>query len=265
MPALADTRHSVADVTAVVVHYRGGDHLRRCVESCLAEAGIHELIVVDNEGVGERLEREWGDRATIVRMPRNVGFGAAANAGLSRAKGAAALVLNQDVVVAAGVVGRLLDAGERTGAWIVAPALHDVDGRERWLKAGLTWPLPWAPPAAPAEAGQYVPYAVGAAMLFMPGHLDLRFDERFFMYAEDEDICCQVWASGGSVVAVDDARVLHIGGTATATRWSPKAIEYRIQLSRARLVRKHAGWLGVLRFLGRSTSTVVRSKLRYPA
>lgn len=251
-------------VSAVIVHYRGGDHLDRCVDACLATPRITEVLVVDNEGVGDALRSRLGgrQRTTVVEMRSNLGFGRGANAGMAAARGDAVLVLNQDVVLPAESLEAMLDAGEQARAWIVGPRLYDADGRERSRKTGFAPPLRWAPPGQPTGPWRYAPYVVGAVMLFMPGHTDVRFDERFFMYGEDEDICWRVWAEGGVVVAHEKATAMHAGGTATATRWSPRMTDWRILIGRARFVRKHAGWTGVAQWAGRWSAETVRAKRR---
>jgi len=259
------------EVTAVVVHYRGGDLLGRCVASCLESAAVSEVLVVDNEGVADRLRSQFAGfgRVAVIGTGANLGFGRAANVGLAHARSAAVLVLNQDVVIPPDTVEDMIDAGARSGAWIVAPRFRDADGRERSRKVGFAPPLAWAPPAAPPDGPwRFAPYVVGAAVLFTPGHADLRFDERFFMYGEDEDLGWRVWQAGGAVVALEEAWVTHVGGTATATRWAPRQTEWRILWNRARFIRKHAGWLGAARFAARFSAgplARVSRKLGLPA
>src|SRR3989442_1661044 len=107
---------------AVVVHYRGGTAFARCVDSCLAEGSIREVVAVDNGGGVD------DPRVRVLTMPRNVGYGRAANAGLDAAGGDSVLVLNQDVVVPPGAVRALLDAGAAADAWLVGPRLIGLDG-----------------------------------------------------------------------------------------------------------------------------------------
>jgi N-acetylglucosaminyl-diphospho-decaprenol L-rhamnosyltransferase len=227
--------------SAVVVHYRGGAQLERCLESCFAEGSITDVIVVDNEGgVHDR-------RVQVVEMPSNVGYGRAANAGLDRAVAGPVLVLNQDVVLHPGTVSQLLDVGSASDAWLVGPKLVDLQGTVN--ASGARFPWPFAPPP-PTNNGswRYVAWLPGAALLFMPGHTDLRFDERYFMYVEDEDLCARVWAAGGRVVRADDVTIVHEGGTATRQRWSDRSIARRVVAGRVRMVRSHRGTLSATRY-----------------
>jgi GT2 family glycosyltransferase len=233
--------------TAVVVHYRGREQLSRCIDSCLAEGSITEVIVVDNEG-GLR-----DSRVRVLEMPRNAGYGRAANAGLDAAGSGATLmlVLNQDVVLPPGVVPALLEAGQASDAWLIGPQLVDLAGVVN--TSGGQFPWPFAPPSAPRDASwQFVPWVPGAAIVFMPGHTDLRFDERFFMYVEDEDLCARVWAMGGRVVQADHVTIVHEGATAAREKWSNTSITLRILAGRVRMVRTHRGTLAAARYgLGR--------------
>ncbi len=248
-------------VTAVIVHFRGGEHVDRCVASCLASDLVAEVVVVDNEGVGDELRARLTEpRVTVVDMPANVGFGTAANVGTARARTPAVLVLNQDVVLPPETLAAMLDVGAAAGAWIVAPRLHGADGVEASRKTSFAPPLRWTPPAVTGDDWRPAPYVAGAVMLLMPGHTDLRFDERFFMYGEDEDICFRVWEAGGRVVVVENAWALHVGATATALVWSDRRTQYRILVARARFVRKHAGWWGAARWASVVGRQIVRGK-----
>jgi N-acetylglucosaminyl-diphospho-decaprenol L-rhamnosyltransferase len=233
-----------ASITAVVVHYRGRDVLDRCLRSCLAEPLVAEVAVVDNSADADLAPDLATDgRVRLIRMPRNLGYGSAANVGLDAARTPAALVLNQDTVVPPGACGQLLDVARATGAWLVGPRLVDDDGtpappKRRHPRLSVWEPPPRSPAWSPSW--QTVPWCSGAAVLFTPGHADLRFDRRFFMYVEDEELGGRTWDLGGSVVWAGDVTIVHSGGTATTRRWGPTTIARRILFGRIRL----AGRLG---------------------
>jgi N-acetylglucosaminyl-diphospho-decaprenol L-rhamnosyltransferase len=237
-------------MSAVVVHFRGRAPLRRCLDALLAGRGVTEVLVVDNEGVGSAIRSEHPDpRVRVIQMTRNAGYGRAANAGLESVRAEAALVLNQDVVVRPQDLDRMLEAAAEAGAWVVGPRLLDPGGSPAGAKERFPPPLTWTPPPGDGEGWRYVPWVPGAAMLLPPGHTDLRFDERLFMYAEDEELCWRVWSAGGSVVLAEGAAVAHEGGTATSSRWGRPAITARTVANRARMVRWHRGWAGMMRYL----------------
>jgi N-acetylglucosaminyl-diphospho-decaprenol L-rhamnosyltransferase len=248
-----------ATISAVIVHYRGGEHVGGCVGACLAVEAVREVVIVDNEGAGARLRSAFPDpRVRVIAMRYNVGFGRASNVGLALATEPAVLLLNQDAIPAPDAPALMLAAGDRAGAWLVGPRLLNAVGIEQSAKAAFSPPLRWTPsPPATGEGWELRPWISGAAMLFMPGHTDLRFDERFFMYVEDEELCWRVWTGGGRVAASLDAVVAHVGGTASSERWSEREIRWRMEANRARMILTHAGLGGVGRFAGARIRYVV--------
>jgi GT2 family glycosyltransferase len=240
----------VSGVSAVVVHYRGGALLDRCLKSCLAAEGVDEVILVDNEGVGFDLRSRLTDpRIRVIQMGSNAGYGRAANAGLEAAHGDAVLLLNQDAEVPPQSVGRMLEVARASGAWLVGPALVGAGGSLSAAKRRFPAPLDRELPAGNGAGWRYVPWVSGAAMLFAPGHLDLRFDPRLFMYVEDEELCWRVWEAGGRVAHATKVLVRHEGGTATSREWSLRRITALTVSGRTRMVRWHAGRAAAARYV----------------
>jgi N-acetylglucosaminyl-diphospho-decaprenol L-rhamnosyltransferase len=233
----------------VIVHYRAGVALARCINACLRIDRVSSVLVVDNEGVAPGfLETHSDSRLRWVRMKANVGFGRAANEGLDRSAAVIRLVLNPDTVPSAGAVEEMVRVAADSGAWIVGPRLVDGTGCEMPAKTSFPAPLRWHADGHSGDGWRQVPWITGAAMLFTPGHTDLRFDRRIFMYAEDEELCYRVWAEGGSVAIAERAQITHEGGTATRQRWSSRQIALRTTVNRARFIRWHAGWRALPRF-----------------
>jgi N-acetylglucosaminyl-diphospho-decaprenol L-rhamnosyltransferase len=250
-------------ISAVIVHFQGHDLVVRCVESCLASPAIAEVLVVDNEGVGRRLRHAMPiARVRVIEMTRNSGYGKAANVGLQQSRESAVLVLNQDTEIPPDAVEAMVEAGKSSKAWLVGPRLVDKKGREAPSKEAFPPPLLWTDRAGGGEGWRERPWIAGAAMLFTEGHTGLRFDERLFMYAEDEELCWRVWASGGRVVVAEDALVVHQGGTATARRWGRNAVAIRTVANRARFVRWHAGWRAAAAYAGAAIGAAARNRLR---
>lgn len=249
-------------ISAVVIHYKGGDRLGRCVASCLDSDLIGEVVVVDNEGIGSRLRPALPDpRVRILQMDRNAGYGRAANAGLAASRGEAVLVLNQDVRVPRRAAADMLEAGGASRAWVVGPRLVDAGGGEAPPKERFPPPLGWDAGALSGPGWRARPWIPGAAMLFMPGHTGLQFDPRLFMFGEDEELCWRVWASGGRVVEAERAQVVHEGGTAARARWSTVGIAGRTVLNRARFIRWHRGWQAAGSYLAGAVGTAVARRL----
>ncbi|MDX1383271.1 MAG: glycosyltransferase family 2 protein [Thermoanaerobaculia bacterium] len=229
-------------IRVVIVNYGAGKLLADAVASVagLAEAG-HEVRVVDNaspDGSLEGLEHRfpWLD---ILRLEENVGFGAACNRGAQGATGRAVLFLNPDAAVEADTAGRLEAAlADRPRLGAVAPALRYPDGRRQF-----SWePTPgivgetlrklrnpfeataWAQALLPRLARLWGDpgWLSGACLCVRREAFEAigGFDESFFLYFEDADLCLRLRAAGWKVAVVPDAHAIHDkgrGGTSSAS------------------------------------------------
>lgn len=150
-------------VTVLTVTYNSS----HCVPA-LAEGlrGVPHVIVVDNASGDDSCAAVSAalPRATIIRMPRNQGYGVANNAGLAQVTTPYALLLNPDCLVTPAQIAALVaHAQEWPDATIVAPQLLESSG-ERQLN--YSWPRDdWAPRTGGAEGPLNVGYACAAVML----------------------------------------------------------------------------------------------------
>ncbi len=234
------------DLTAIVVAHDSGADLATCLASVRAEVareGLRaELLVVDNASRDGAVEALDDDDLTVLRNDRNVGFGAAVNRGFRAAHGDRVLLLNPDATLREGALRALLDALVDDDVALAAPTLMLPSGEPQEsprrfydLATVLARRTPagrLAGPAAasarhverPCEAGD-VDWVTGAAMLLdrtaVPA--DGPFDERFFLYFEDVDLCRRLAAQGRRVRFVPDAVVDHRFGAASRRQvpWNP--------------------------------------------
>ena len=191
--------------------------LKRLVDEGATSNGETELVVVQN---GERkLAPPPGVKATFVECP-NRGYGAAVNLGASRTTARTFLAMNADLTLKAGFLKQALelakvlvesdDASLRIG--VAGGALFDSAGHRQgsfgpWptlarLLAGLLRPRPVRRYWPTTTRFRDVPWATGACLLVRREFWDAvgGFDERFFMYYEDVDLCRRAWRSGWRVV-----------------------------------------------------------------
>jgi GT2 family glycosyltransferase len=176
------------------------------------------VLIVDNasrDGTPDRVAAV-APRAQVIRNAVNRGFGAGCNAGLDRATTEFVLLLNPDAQLCPGALEALLEAAD---AWpdaaILAPAIEGRDGarvrswdatqRRRRLMPRRRDAEPW--PEGPFCAD----FVSGAAMLLRRAE-GLRFDERLFLFYEDDALCDAARARGRAVVLVPAAAVAHAGG-----------------------------------------------------
>jgi N-acetylglucosaminyl-diphospho-decaprenol L-rhamnosyltransferase len=223
---------------AVVVSYNVRDLLVECLASLRAD-GIEEIVVVDNASSDGSVEavRAADPQASVIALTDNLGFGTAANRGVAATSTPFVLVMNPDLVVEPGANKALVEALERDlRLAVVGPRIDTPDGQvypsaRRFpdlLEAaghgflGFVWPgnpysrryrmLDWdhdRPADVDWVAGTYL--AVRRAAWDQLGG----FDERYFMYLEDVDLCWRMWRAGWRVGYDPAARVTHAIGRST--------------------------------------------------
>ncbi len=217
----------MADVTAVIVTYNSEDTIDTALWSLLPSyrAGLSQCLVVDNastDGTVECVQQHpW---VTLIRSERNVGFGRGCNLGLQHVSSRYVLFMNPDAVISQGNLKRLLDfMRSHPRAGLVGPAIVESDGQLQ-TAGGLPTPFGILGQAAgrPSHSSGRRPIRPGAssfqtdwlcgALLLAPTQLmqDLRgFDDRYFLYFEETDLCRRVQAAGYELWAVGEATAYH--------------------------------------------------------
>jgi GT2 family glycosyltransferase len=254
----------------VVVAYESAGHLARCLTSLPAGT---DVTVVDNASTdgSADLARRLGAR--VIRNVSNLGFAAAANQGARLGQGDLVLFLNPDAALDPAGLRRLVAAVERdTGVFAAGPRLRHPDGTEQraW------WPFPSAPATwiealglhrlRPARTGPEgaVPFVVGACLLARRRHFEALggFDERFWLYGEEADLCYRAARRGWGVRYVPEAAAEHVGG-ASGHAIGPLAFEH-FQRGTEHFILKHHGRPALLAHrLGLLTGSLLRLPLLY--
>jgi GT2 family glycosyltransferase len=265
----------VADLTFVIVNWNVRDLLRRCLLS-LPSAGTRgldvEVIVVDNDSLdgSQEMVRTEFPGVRLITNKLNLGFSHACNQGWEAGRGRHILFLNPDTEVGSDtpvVMVRYMDAYPDVGA--LGPRLRYPDGsvqssRRRFPTLAtaffestlleLCWPRnPWALQYRLADRAddvvQEVDWVVGACLLVRHEVLEEigGFDEGYFMYSEELDLCRRIWTAGWKVVFLPEAEVIHHEGKSSEQVVAARHIHF--QTSKVRYFRKHHGRLaaGTLR------------------
>jgi len=261
-------------VSVIIVSRNAREQLIECVESVRdhASESVGEIIVFDNassDGAPEAIA-SCCPGVRLIRSARNLGFARANNAAASEATGDAMLLLNSDTVVTPGMVEALLAVlADDKGVGLAAPANVSCDGTHQRSVEHLITPATEFSRRARKRAASEVEsalaaggdisslgYCCGAAMMVRREAFEAvgGFDERFFFYFEDADLCKRIAESGRGIRVVDDARIVHTGGASTTALRLGSAVE----MTRGRLIymRKHFGvvpaiGVGLGQFLGR--------------
>jgi N-acetylglucosaminyl-diphospho-decaprenol L-rhamnosyltransferase len=230
------------ELAVVIVNMDSGEDVLRCVRSVLGSAGDIDLevVVVDNDS------RDGSEAAVVHAYPQvrliknrsNRGFPAAANQGMLATSSEFVLLINPDAEVTAGTLeGFLKVAHDHPGAGAVGALTRDPDGTVYpsarmvpTMGQGLAhtvlapfWPdNPWSRAYRLASwdrtGERQVDWVSGSSMVLRRAALDAVgiFDERFFMYVEDMDLCTRMRAAGWEVWFSPALEITHVGGTATA-------------------------------------------------
>ena len=243
------SRITPGSVSVVVVSYNARDQLRSCLRSVQA-ANAGEVVVVDNasdDGSPEMVRAEFPE-VKLVANRDNVGYGAAANLALKRCDTPYVLLLNCDTVVSSGALGamtRYLD--QNPSAAVVGPRLTRTDGS--LLRSCYPDPSPLdflldvsnlyrvvervpflrelSPRTWSHDRRRQVPWVNGAALAIRREALAGvgGFDERFFMYSEETDLCYRLSRAGWEVHYAPVAEVVHVGGASASRRRADMIVE----------------------------------------
>ncbi len=239
-------------LSIIIVAYKSRDEIGPCLGSlprALAGRAV-EVIVVDNspgDGAAESIRAQfpWVD---YVAVEKNLGFGRANNLGYTRSRGECVLFLNPDTVcneaALAHCVARVRTERE---VGLISPKLVLADGTMD-LACRRSIPTLWAGfcrasgltgafPHAKFFAGYnltYLPaddtYEVGAINgAFMLARREVwesvgRFDEIFFMYGDDLDLCIRMARAGYKIVYDGRVRITHLKGVSVAKDYDAMAL-----------------------------------------
>lgn len=232
------------DVSILIVHYNTPELLRQTLRGILKAAPRvkYEVIVVDNnpDCSVKTLVKEEFPEAILVEPGENVGFGPGMNLAMEQAKGRYWMVFNPDVVLHNGALEEMvehMDTHEDIG--ILGPQLLHPNGELQYSCYRFTEPktvacrripLLRALPAAKRHINDYlmadwdhretrdVDYLLGAVMFLRRQAVDDvgKFDEGYFMYFEDQDLCRRFWQQGWRVVYHPEAVMRHYHRRETA-------------------------------------------------
>ena len=217
---------SAPDVSISIVNTSNRELLLACLES-LQHAAMRvstEIVVLDNaseDGSAEAVREGFPDVRVIAQRHR-AGFGANHNTVIRNSTGRYVYVLNEDTVSEPGSLDRLVEyMDERPHVAAAGPRIRYPDGRLQ----PSAWRFPTPKTSAigaltlgragivqsRGDATRRVDWAMGCALLVRRAALEEvgLFDERFFIYAEETDLCRRLAAAGYEVHYFPHVSVVH--------------------------------------------------------
>lgn len=265
-------------VLTVILNWRTPEMTLRAAESALAAmAGIEGgIVIVDNnsgDGSEERLragvaERGWSPRVRVMQSGRNGGFGAGNNAGIREALAGGACfdlvyILNSDAFPDPGAIAAsVAHLATHPEAGLAGSLISDPNGTPHL--AAFRFPSLWSEVEGPLRFGPVsrllsrrrvwmevpeqtcrVDWVSGASLMIRRELFEQigGFDETFFLYFEETDLCRRARDAGFETHFVRESRVTHIGSVSTGMREWRRVPDYWFA-SRRHYFRKHYGDAG---------------------
>ncbi|ADU00714.1 predicted glycosyltransferase [Mycolicibacterium gilvum Spyr1] len=230
MGQVADTKVSV-----IIVAFNSLRTLEACLRSIPHSA---EVVVVDQESRdgSAQFVRQVRPSATLIRAGANRGFAAGCNLGAANAKGDVLLFLNPDAFLGPDCLSILVESALSANA-LVGPKILDPDGREKtWARNHSNMLMDIFEEILPRKftvgllarnipeddevyrVGGTVPYVQGSCMALSAENFWRAggFDERFFLYYEEESLAKSLAKIGVRVKLEPKAVVTHIGSVSTS-------------------------------------------------
>ncbi len=228
--------------SVVIVTYNAADSICACLRSLAyaAQEGWLKVIVVDNASTDDTVaivRREFG-WVNLVEAGENGGFGAGNNIGFGHTEGDWVFILNPDSEVKRGCIEHLearIMSGDNIGC--SGPLVMDEHERATvsffpftnlfysvWSAVGALRLVPvnyfdgkWRIVRRAPRKEVKVDQLLGAAMMIRRDVWESigGYDERFFLFSEEEDYCKRIINAGWHVAFCPEARMLHIGAGST--------------------------------------------------
>jgi GT2 family glycosyltransferase len=220
------------DLSVIIVSYNTADLIGSCLSSVQACPHVRrEIFVIDNasqDGSADMIRRRFPE-VRLMKNSVNTGFAAANNQILDQCRGDFILFLNPDTRV-------MTDTLEAAVAYLrgkphIGLAGAKIINPDGTLQESGSYRYPgeqYTQGDLPPLPGR-IACVLGAAMIARREVIESvdGFDEGFFLYGEDEDLCLRIRKAGWEIGYIDEAVVVHLGGqserlTLSAEKWRKK-------------------------------------------
>lgn len=225
-------------ISLIFVNYQSALSLSLALKSLFSlerDRTLFEVVVVNNDALESRVLQEMSRLLPfrLIENDANHGFGQGANKAVSAATGTIVGFLNPDTLWQEASLSQLKDFFlNQTAPTLLGFRLLDADGEEEAWSAGQS---PWLGSLLwnntlqkfiPRQPSYDEPLDwVSGCGLFLPKSTFLSvggFDEKFFLYFEDVDLCVRAKKHGAVVVRDPRFTLMHRGGKSFSTRSSQK-------------------------------------------
>ena len=207
---------SIKDITIVITSFKSDEIIRNCLNSIDKQ---YQVMLVENSNnleLKKNIEREFTNVECIL-TGKNFGYGKANNIGLKKVKTKYALILNPDATLQAFALEYFFEAIKQVPEFaIIAPHIQEKKDENKKIDSKNSSPI-------------LVKNVKGFAMFLNISEFnDIGFfDENFFFYFEEIDLCKRLISHGKKIYLVPDIKIYHGGGHS-----HEKSINYEMELSR---------------------------------
>ena len=230
------------DLSVIIVCYKGWEKLIKCLDSLdafILENFSMEVIVVDNNSGDGRLSaiEEKFPKFRFVRNEVNGGYGYGCNRGAEKACGDFIMILNPDTVAGEKETFTMLERAKAHPEYQITSCRQVRDdgsgstGGGRFPGLSLKNLIPYKT----AGDVSFPDWVSGSLMLIgREAYSELNgFDEEFWMYYEDVDLCKRVRKAGGEIALWNDLSIIHDHGGSTRMNMNTTALtKCEVQVSR---------------------------------
>ena len=194
------------NITFVIVSFKSSHIIEKCIQSINSNIKIIVVENSDNVVVKKYLENKFSNVEVIITK-QNLGYGKGNNFGISKVKTQYAFILNPDAILEKNCLSELSKAqiNLKDDFTILAPNLSNNYGYFSSLKNNLQNEI------------LEVDYVKGFAILInlKKINFDKIFDENFFLFLEEIDLCKRIKNSGGKIFVAMNSKVQHSGKQAS--------------------------------------------------
>ena len=206
------------NLSIVIVTYKSEAVVHDCINSIGDDI---EIVVIENSNdikFKENLEKKYSNVSCIISM-KNLGMGAGNNVGIKKVNNDFVLILNPDVILENSTIDELVSVSKNIQDYaILAPISSDIDYPNYKVLNPKNKIVNF-------QQVQKVRSVDGFAMLLNKKKLDKifnkeYFDENFFMYLENDDLCKRIIDINENIFIVPTSKIKHLGGKAVDIKYN---------------------------------------------
>ena len=228
------------NISFVVVCYKSSLALKSLLLSIPKES---EVILVDNSKDQETKEIAISYDCVLIENKENIGYGSACNLGAEKASGSHLLFINPDSELNPGTLDELIKATDRyPNASAFNPKIIDRTGKQDFKRRSALLPKSeWMSKKFPTFDKDVSVLSGAAIFIKKEKFLQIKgFDEKIFLYHEDDDISIRLKNKIGNLMYIHNAVITHIGGSSSSRDESIAKIKgYHMGRSRVYAQKKH--------------------------